>query len=144
MNYPYSMTIQNNQEEFSKRVAKRIKELRTGGKEKLTQEELAYRANMDTTSFSRIERGQNPDVRLMTLDRIIKALDVDYPTFFTFTDDEKRKNRIIAKLDLVNDDTLLEIIENLLDREFLFCFILPYGQIFSTFPSFVKGIICIF
>ena len=118
MNYPYSMTIQNNQEEFSKRVARRIKELRTGGKEKLTQEELAYRANMDTTSFSRIERGQNPDVRLMTLDRIIKALDVDYPTFFTFTDDEKRKNRIIAKLDLLNDDTLLEIIENLLDREF--------------------------
>ncbi|WP_242259065.1 helix-turn-helix domain-containing protein [Streptococcus thoraltensis] len=62
------MTKQTNPDDFSQRVARRIKELRLGGNEKLTQEELAYRANMDTTSFSRIERGQNPDVRLMTLD----------------------------------------------------------------------------
>lgn len=102
-------------DDFSLQVARRIKELRT--KQKLTQETLAFKADMDTTSFSRIERGQNPDVRLRTLDRIIKALDVDYPTFFTFTDDSRKENQIAAKLSLLDDnDPLINIINQLLDR----------------------------
>lgn len=109
--YAYNMISKD----FSLQVARRIKELRTS--QKLTQETLASKADMDTTSFSRIERGQNPDVRLKTLDRIIKALGVDYPTFFTFTDDDSPKNQIAGKLPLLNeDDELLDIINRLLDR----------------------------
>lgn len=101
--------------DFSHQVANRIKELRTS--QHLTQEALAFKANMDTTSFSRIERGQNPDVRLRTLERIIGALEVDYPTFFSFTDDDSPKNQIAAKLALLDDDdSILAIINLLLDR----------------------------
>lgn len=109
------MTQETQSKDFSQQVASRIKELRTS--QKLTQEGLAFKAKMDTTSFSRIERGLNPDVRLTTLDRIIKALGVDYPTFFTFTDDENPKNQLVAKLSLLNkDDVLISLIDQLIDR----------------------------
>lgn len=100
---------------FGDKIAKRIRELRKS--KGLTQETLAEKANMDLTSFSRIERGKNSNIQVNTLDRIIKALEVDYATFFAFSDDENKLNQINAKLSLYEeDDVIFDIINQLLDR----------------------------
>ena len=103
---------------LSENVSKRIYELRTS--KKLTQEMLADKAGMDVNALGRIERGQNSNIKLETLDKIIRALDIDHRTFFSFSMDEDSISRIIAKLSLVDDeDRFLEIFDKILDIELL-------------------------
>lgn len=95
-------------------ISRKLYELRS--KQGLSQEKLAAKADMETTSYSRIERGANTNIRLETLDRIIKALDVSYPDFFTFSDSEVPLERVVAKLSLLEkDDPVFKIFEDILD-----------------------------
>lgn len=101
---------------LSENVSKRIYELRTN--KKLTQEMLADKAGMDVNALGRIERGQNGNVKLETLDKIIRALEIDHRTFFSFTTDEDSISKIVAKLSLVEDeDRFIEIFDRILDIE---------------------------
>lgn len=42
----------------------------------LTQDEVADRAGLQPASYSRVERGESPDVKLSTLAKIAAGLDV--------------------------------------------------------------------
>lgn len=97
-------------------IAKRIKELRQ--QSGMTQQELSTKADIDWSTFNRIERGKNKNIQVNTLDKIIQALEIDYPEFFTFSDSKHIKNRIIAKLLLLEeeeDDKILQIFEDILN-----------------------------
>ena len=101
---------------LSENVSKRIYELRIN--KKLTQEMLADKAGMDVNALGRIERGQNGNVKLETLDKIIRALEIDHRTFFSFTTDEDSISKIVAKLSLVEDENrFIEIFDRILDIE---------------------------
>ncbi|KXT69226.1 helix-turn-helix domain-containing protein [Streptococcus cristatus] len=101
---------------LSDNVSNRIYELRTS--KKLTQETLADKAGMDVNALGRIERGQNGNVKLETLDKIIRALEIDHRTFFSFTTDEDSISKIVAKLSLVEDENrFIEIFDRILDIE---------------------------
>lgn len=104
----------NNNISLGEQIRHRIKELRK--KQKLSQEQLATKADMEATFLSRIERGHTTNIQINTLEKIITALDVDYATFFSFTDSDRPLNQIVAKLSLLhNQDEALTLINNLLD-----------------------------
>lgn len=42
---------------------------------------LADKAGMDVNALGRIERGQNSNIKLETLNKLIEALELDYQTF---------------------------------------------------------------
>jgi transcriptional regulator with XRE-family HTH domain len=68
--------------DLSVNIGKCIIELR---KQKyLSQEKLAYKAEIDRTYMTGIETGKRK-VSVVVLEKIVKALDTDLPTFF---DDE--------------------------------------------------------
>lgn len=101
---------------LSENVSKRIYELRTN--KKMTQEKLADKAGMDVNALGRIERGQNSNIKLETLDKIIRALGIDYRTFFSFSVSEDTFSKIASKLSLVADEErFLEIFDRILDIE---------------------------
>lgn len=63
------------------KLAKRIKELRkTNG---FTQDELAFRANIERSTLGNIETAQN-DVTLTKLNQIAKAFDLTLSEFLKF------------------------------------------------------------
>ncbi len=101
---------------LGKSVSNRIYEFRT--KKRLTQEMLAEKSGMDVNAFGRIERGQNSNVKLETLDKLISALELDYQTFFAFIDSDNEVSKLIAKLSLVDDEEkYLDIFNKILDIE---------------------------
>ncbi|MET3644860.1 XRE family transcriptional regulator [Streptococcus minor] len=101
---------------LGKSVSNRIYELRI--KKQLTQEMLADKAGMDVNALGRIERGQNSNIKLETLNKLIEALELDYQTFFAFTDSDNEVSKLIAKLSLVDDEEkYLEIFNKILDIE---------------------------
>ena len=101
---------------LGKSVSNRIYELRI--KKQLTQEMLADKAGMDVNALGRIERGQNSNIKLETLNKLIEALELDYQTFFAFTDSDNEVAKLIAKLSLVDDEEkYLEIFNKILDIE---------------------------
>lgn len=61
------------------KVGQRIKELRKGLE--LSQEALAYKAEVDRTYVTDVENGRR-NVSLEILERLIKALDVPFTEFF--------------------------------------------------------------
>jgi len=61
------------------RVGARIKELRLGLK--LTQEKLAFKAEVDKTYLNEVENGKR-NVSLINLEKIITALEVSFEKFF--------------------------------------------------------------
>lgn len=82
----------------------------------MTQEKLADTAGIDASFLGRIERGQSKNLQINTLEKIIHALDVDYPTFFSFDSTEDRKVSLISKLSLVdNQNELLDIFERIIN-----------------------------
>lgn len=95
-------------------VAKRIRELRKS--KRLSQEQLAIRADMEATVLSRIERGLSPNIQINTLERIISALEVTPSTFFHFTDDNSPTSQLVAKLSIIEqpEKTVL-LLNQLLD-----------------------------
>ena len=71
---------------LQEKIAHRIHDLRLS--KSMTQEQLAEKANMDVSMLARIERGSRGDIRISTLERIVKGLDVSLQEFFTFGDDQ--------------------------------------------------------
>ncbi|OTO67558.1 helix-turn-helix domain-containing protein, partial [Enterococcus sp. 12E11_DIV0728] len=77
---------------LSAKVAARIKELRL--QNGLTQETLAELAGLDLSYLGKIERGQIENIKIETLDKIIKAFKIDYPSFFAFKKEDNDISRI--------------------------------------------------
>lgn len=71
-------------EDLSVRIGKRIIALRKAKKEGLSQEKLAYKADVDRTYMTGIETGKRK-ISVFVLEKIVRALDIDLATFF---DDE--------------------------------------------------------
>lgn len=94
-------------------MANRVKELRVS--QRLTQEQLAERAEIDPSVLSRIERGSRTNIRLETLDKLVRALNVDYGTFFSFSTSTSQRDRLVAKLALIHDADALSLIEQLVN-----------------------------
>lgn len=65
--------------DIRKKVGSRIKELRLGLK--LTQEKLAFKAEVDKTYLNEVENGKR-NVSLINLEKIIIALEVSFEKFF--------------------------------------------------------------
>jgi transcriptional regulator with XRE-family HTH domain len=61
------------------RIGQRIKELRHS--RKISQEQLALRAEIDRTYMTGVENGKR-NVSIILIDKIIKALDITYEEFF--------------------------------------------------------------
>jgi len=65
--------------DIKKRFAKRIKQLRIGIG--LSQEKLAYKADIDRTYMTDIENG-NRNVSITIIEKLAKALEVDIKELF--------------------------------------------------------------
>jgi transcriptional regulator with XRE-family HTH domain len=61
------------------KIGKRIKELRIS--QKLSQEQLALKAEIDRTYMTSLENGHR-NVSILMIDKIIKALEITYEDFF--------------------------------------------------------------
>jgi transcriptional regulator with XRE-family HTH domain len=62
------------------KIGLRIKELRT--ELKLTQEKLAFKAEVDKTYLNEVENGKR-NVSVLNLEKIVRALNVSFEQFFT-------------------------------------------------------------
>lgn len=78
-------------------ISKRIRVLRI--KEGMTQEMLEEKAELGTNYVYKIENLE-PNIKIKTLEKIMKALDVDFSTFFDVTLKEE-------------DSDLVKLIDNL-------------------------------
>ena len=65
--------------DIRKNVGSRIKELRT--ELKLTQESLAFKAELDKTYVNEVENGKR-NISIINLERLIHALEKDVQGFF--------------------------------------------------------------
>jgi transcriptional regulator with XRE-family HTH domain len=64
---------------IEKKIGLRIKEIRT--KNSLTQEQLAWEADVDRTYMNHVENGRK-NISIRSLEKIIKALKVSFSEFF--------------------------------------------------------------
>lgn len=84
----------------------------------MTQEQLAYKIGFDVSYLGRIERGTSANIQIITLEKIINALDEDYSIFFSFGNTENRYTAIFHKLSILeNRDEILDIIEKIINLE---------------------------
>ena len=68
----------------------------------LTQEELAERADLHNTYIGQIERGEK-NLSIVSLDKILIALNVSFSEFFEFIDLKRERDTIAAQCyDIVN------------------------------------------
>lgn len=65
--------------DIRKKVGARIRELRL--EMKISQEALANIAEIDRTYMTSVENGKR-NISIISLEKIVKALDKDFPTFF--------------------------------------------------------------
>ena len=65
--------------DIRKKIGDRIRELRQGLK--LTQENLAFKAEVDKTYLNEVENGKR-NISIINLEKIIKALEVSFEKFF--------------------------------------------------------------
>jgi transcriptional regulator with XRE-family HTH domain len=65
--------------DIKQKIGKRIKEFRTDLK--LTQEALAFKAQIDKTYINEVENGKR-NVSVINLEKIILALETDFTNFF--------------------------------------------------------------
>ena len=68
--------------DIRKKIGLRIKEYRTNLK--LTQEALAFKAEIDKTYVNEVENGKR-NISVINLEKLIIALDTDIPRFFNST-----------------------------------------------------------
>ena len=65
--------------DIRKKVGDRIRELRQGLK--LTQESLAFKAEVDKTYLNEVENGKR-NISIINLEKVIKALEISFEKFF--------------------------------------------------------------
>lgn len=80
--------------ELSKTVGMRIKTIRKS--KKLSQEALAFEANMHPAQIGQIERGEN-NPTIDTLDKILSAMDSSFTELFSF---ENKTQDMTAEIQL--------------------------------------------
>ena len=61
------------------KIGRRIRELRIA--QKLSQEQLALKAEIDRTYMTSVENGHR-NISIVLIDKIIKALEISYEEFF--------------------------------------------------------------
>ena len=77
---------------IKQKIGKRLKVLRN--QIAISQEDLAFRANLDRTYINSVENGKR-NISIVNIEKICKALTISVRDFFdssSFTDDEKVKN----------------------------------------------------
>lgn len=82
-------------------IAKRIKQLRK--QQKITQDELSECADLQQKYINKIENGKIGNITVVTLEKIIHALGMEYTDFFDFSNLEnleENTNIDIGKLNL--------------------------------------------
>lgn len=62
-------------------IGKKVRQLRE--ERGLTQEELAFGANIHRTQISRIENGEN-NLSMSSVSRLVDYFEIEYPEFFDF------------------------------------------------------------
>lgn len=72
--------------DIRKKIGLRIKEFRT--ELKLTQEALAFKAEVDKTYLNEVENGKR-NISVVNLEKVIYALEVNYRIFFDSSSFEK-------------------------------------------------------
>lgn len=112
-----NLTLEVNSMQLDSEVSKRIREIRIS--KGMSQEMLAQKADINSNFLGRVERGVSSNLQLKTLDKIISALEIDYPTFFSFNiETADKKTRIMNKLSLSSQqDEILDVIDSILDIE---------------------------
>ena len=78
---------------INERIASRIRELRE--EKKLTQEELAWKSEVNRTSMNHIENGRR-NISTETLEKILNGLETSFQDFFTtplFQTAKKKKSQ---------------------------------------------------
>ncbi|XZF13038.1 helix-turn-helix domain-containing protein [Chitinophagaceae bacterium MMS25-I14] len=65
--------------EIKRLIADRIKEIRKG--KELSQEAIAFKAEIDRTFMSHVERGER-NISIETLQKILTALEISFAEFF--------------------------------------------------------------
>lgn len=99
--------------ETAKNVGTKIRQLRI--KSKLTQEELAHKAELHTTHLGQIERGErNPT--LQSLEKIAAALNVDIEQLF-LNKHQLKKSSTQSNLDIIIVDEVLNMLDELNEKE---------------------------
>ncbi|EPC33619.1 Transcriptional regulator [Lacticaseibacillus paracasei subsp. paracasei Lpp120] len=98
---------------LQEKIANRIHDLRLS--KSMTQEQLAEKANMDVSMLARIERGSRGDIRISTLERIVKGLDVSLQEFFTFGDDQDEVMTLAASVTLIKDPEMIRALQKIVD-----------------------------
>lgn len=99
---------------FGEEISERIHELREN--QHLTQEQLAEKADIDPSYLGRIERGQNSNLQIKTIEKIITALGVDYATFFLFKDSTDELHSLMSQISAnKHRDKIINIIKELLE-----------------------------
>jgi len=94
------------------KVSKRIRELRLI--KNLTQEQLADKADIDLSYLGKIERGQQHNISVEILDKLIQALEIDYDDFFSFTDSENEFKKIQHDVSISkNKEDILNLIKGI-------------------------------
>jgi len=94
-------------------IGNRIREYRM--KNKMSQEELADMAKLHPAHFGRIERGEE-NATLVSIEKIIKALNVTPQEFFNFRNDENVTkdssiNKVITYLNIMTEDDRQDVIK---------------------------------
>ncbi len=91
------------------RLGKRIRSLRVS--EKISQEELAFKAGISTTYLGQIERAEkSPTVEM--LEKISKALDISLYELFSFDESISASiGKINAQLSPMSDKELSEVLK---------------------------------
>lgn len=64
---------------IQEQIGERIKKIRI--EKKLTQEQLAWEANVDRTYMNHVENGRK-NISIKSLEKIIRALNVNFSDFF--------------------------------------------------------------
>ena len=72
--------------DIRKKVGARIKQLRLVLK--LTQEKLAFKAEVDKTYLNEVENGKR-NISMVNLEKVVKALEVSFKEFFDSKDFSK-------------------------------------------------------
>ncbi|MFD1465311.1 helix-turn-helix domain-containing protein [Lapidilactobacillus mulanensis] len=99
---------------FGEEISERIHELRES--QNLTQEQLAERADIDPSYLGRIERGQNSNLQIKTIDKIITALGIDYAEFFLFKDSSDELQSLMSQISASKHQAkIIKIIKELLE-----------------------------
>lgn len=98
------------------KVSKRIRELRI--KKNITQEQLADKAGVDLSYLGKVERGQNRNISVDILDKLIKALEIDYEDFFSFADSKNDFKKLQYDISVSeNKDEILKLISGIVNLD---------------------------